>query len=99
MPGGIKVTPEQLHALSGNVHRGSATIAHSLSSLHGQIAPLVGSDWAGAASTQFSTLWERWQRSAKELNSALQGISQLLGSAGTSYADAERHIASSFRST
>ncbi|MDP9239738.1 MAG: WXG100 family type VII secretion target [Actinomycetota bacterium] len=97
MPGGIKVTPEQLHLLSGNVHRGSAEIAGSLASLSGQISPLVGGDWAGSASVQFSTLWERWQRSAKELNSALQGISQLLGSAGTSYAEAERHIASSFR--
>jgi WXG100 family type VII secretion target len=97
MAAGIKVTPEQLHLLSGNVHRGSGEIAGSLSALSGQISPLVGGDWAGAASMQFSTLWERWQRSAKDLNSALQGISQLLGSAGTSYADAERHIASSFR--
>ena len=97
MAGGIKVTPEQLQLLSGNVHRGSSEISGSLSALSGQISPLVGGDWAGAASVQFATLWERWQRSAKELSSALQGIGQLLNSAGTSYADAERHIASSFR--
>src|SRR5436309_3364044 len=97
MAGGIKVTPEQLHLLSGNVQRGSSEIATSLSSLSGQISPLAGGDWAGAASAQFSTLWERWQRSAKDLNSALHGISQLLASAGASYADAERNIASSFR--
>ena len=97
MAGGIKVTPEQLHTLSGNVQRGSGEIDGTLSSLTGQIAPLVGGDWAGAASTQFGALWEKWQRSAKDLNSALQGISQLLGQAGTAYAEAERSIASSFR--
>lgn len=96
MTGGIKVTPEQLHQLSGNVQRGSGDIDGSLSSLSGQIAPLVGGDWAGAASQQFNSLWERWQRSAKDLNSALQGISQLLGNAGTAYAEAERSIAGSF---
>ena len=94
---GIKVTPEQLHQLSGNVQRGSGEIDGTLSSLGGQIAPLVGGDWAGAASQQFVALWERWQRSAKDLNSALQGISQLLANAGTSYAEAERSIASTFR--
>ena len=97
MAGGIKVTPEQLHQLSGNVQRGSGEIDGTLSSLTGQIAPLVGGDWAGMASQQFTALWDRWQRAARELNSALQGISQLLGNAGTSYAEAERGIAGSFR--
>lgn len=97
MAGGIKVTPEQLQQLSGNVARGSGDIDGTLASLSGQIAPLVGGDWAGAASVQFNALWERWQRSAKDLNSALQGISQLLGNAGRAYAEAEHAIAGSFQ--
>ncbi len=97
MAGGIKVTPEQLQQLSGNVQRTAGDIDGSLSSLAGQIGPLVGGDWAGAASMQFNALWERWQRSAKDLNSALQGISQLLGNAGTAYAEAERAIVGSFQ--
>lgn len=94
---GIKVTPEQLHQLSGNVQRGSGEIDGTLSSLSGQIAPLVGGDWAGAASQQFTALWDRWQHAANDLNSALQGISRLLANAGTSYAEAEQAIATSFR--
>ncbi|MDQ6873826.1 MAG: WXG100 family type VII secretion target [Actinomycetota bacterium] len=94
---GIKVTPEQLHQLSGSVQRGSGDIDGALSSLTGQVSPLVGGEWAGAASQQFNALWERWQRAAKELNSALHGISQLLNNAGVAYAEAERSIAGSFR--
>lgn len=97
MAGGIKVTPEQLQTLSGNVQRGSGDIDGTLSSLSGQISPLVAGDWGGAASQQFDALWTKWQRSAKDLNSALQGISHLLGRAGSAYAEAESSIASSFR--
>lgn len=94
---GIKVTPEQLNALSASVARGSGDIEGTLSTLRSQVAPLVGGDWAGAASAQFNALYEQWARSAKDLNDALQGISGLLGRAATSYATAEGEIASSFR--
>lgn len=94
---GIKVTPEQLQQLSGNVARGSSDIDATLGSLRSQIAPLVGGDWAGHASAQFSALWEQWQQNARGLNDALAGISALLGQAGASYAQAEQQIASSFR--
>lgn len=93
----IKVTPAQLHQLSGNVARGSADIDGTLGSLAAQLAPLVAGDWGGQAAGQFHAMWEQWQRSAKQLNESLQGISQLLGHAGTSYAEAERAIASTFR--
>ena len=94
---GIKVTPEQLQTLSGNVTRGSGDIDATLGALRAQIAPLVGGDWAGQASMQFTTLWEQWQSNAKGLNEALLGIAALLGHAGTSYAQAEQQIAASFR--
>jgi WXG100 family type VII secretion target len=94
---GIKVTPEQLHSLSASVSRGSGEIDGTLAGLRGQIAPLVGGDWAGQASAQFNALWEQWQDGARQLNDALSGISGLLGQAGASYAQAESQIASSFR--
>lgn len=93
----IKVTPEQLQQLAGTVSSGSAEIASTLSTLHGQLAPLAGGDWAGAASTQFHALWQQWQQSARGLNEALAGISSLLSQAGSSYAQAEQQIASIFR--
>lgn len=92
---GIRVTPEQLHALSGRVSNGSAAIESELRSLAGSLAPL-GSDWAGVAQQRFQALWAEWQRSAEGLHEALTGIAALLGQAGTHYAEAERAIASTF---
>jgi len=94
---GIKVTPEQLQALSAQVGRGSGEIDSQLRGLSGTVAPLVGGDWGGQASQRFSLLWEEWQSSARGLRHALDGISQLLGQAGTAYASAEQQIAATFR--
>lgn len=94
----IKVTPEQLQDLSGKVAKGSGDIDGTLSGLGGQIAPLVAGDWGGQAAGQFHAMWDNWQKAAKQLNESLNGISRLLGNASTSYADAERNIASSFQS-
>ncbi len=93
---GIKVTPEQLSVLSGQVARGSGEIEGQLRALSGTVAPLAGGDWAGQAQQRFTALWEEWQRSAQGLKHALDGISQLMGQAGTAYAQAETQIASSF---
>ena len=94
---GIKVTPEQLNVLSGQVGRGSGEIEGQLRALSNTVAPLVGGDWAGQAQQRFTALWDEWQRSAQGLKHALDGISQLMGQAGTSYAQAESQIASSFQ--
>jgi WXG100 family type VII secretion target len=92
---GIRVTPEQLTALSARVNGGSATIEGELGSLAAVIAPL-GADWAGIAQQRFLDLWAEWQRSAEGLHEALAGIAQLLAQAGVHYADAEQAIAASF---
>jgi WXG100 family type VII secretion target len=94
---GIRVTPEQLAGLSSRVSNGSSSIEGELRSLAASLAPL-GSDWAGVAQQRFQTLWAEWQKSAEGLHDALTGISQLLGQAGSSYAEAERQIAASFGS-
>jgi WXG100 family type VII secretion target len=94
----IKVTPEQLGQLSGAIGHGSSEIDGILGSLRARLAPLQGGDWAGPAAAQFTAMFEQWQRSARELNAALQGISSLLASAGSSYAQAEQQIAATFRS-
>ena len=94
---GIKVTPEQLQALSAQVARAAGEIEGQLRALSGTVAPLVGGDWGGQASQRFTGLWEQWQSSARGLQQALDGISQLMGQAGTAYASAEQQIAASFR--
>jgi len=93
---GLKVTPQQLQALSSRVSGSAAHIEGELGGLRSSLAPL-GSDWAGAAQVQFSALWEEWQAGAAKVHDALSGISALLGQAGSAYAEAERAIAGSVR--
>ena len=92
---GFRVTPEQLQSLSGRVRGGAGSIDSELRSLAGSLSPL-GNDWAGIAQARFQELWLEWQRSAEGLNTALNGISDLLGHAGTAYAAAEDSVARSF---
>ncbi len=94
---GLKVTPDQLQALGGNVARTSADVRGAHQNLKGQLGPLFGADWSGAAATQFSSLYEQFDQHAKGLSDALDGIGQLLGRAGATYADVEQQIAASFR--
>lgn len=95
MAGGIKVTPEQLGTVSTRVRGGANKVEAILGELTSAVAPL-GSDWAGAAQVRFQSLWDEWQRSAKSLHTALEGISTLTNQASASYAQAESAIASSF---
>jgi WXG100 family type VII secretion target len=92
---GIRVTPEQLAALSARVNSGAGHIEGELTGLAGSLAPL-GSDWAGIAQQRFEVLWAEWQRSARSLHDALSGIAILLGQASAHYQEAEQAIASSF---
>jgi WXG100 family type VII secretion target len=96
MSTGIRVTPEQLDALSGQVVRGSAEIDRQLAALTATLAPL-GSDWAGQAQQQFQHLWAEWHTAATRLKDALDGIGRLMNQAGQAYATAEQEIASTFR--
>jgi WXG100 family type VII secretion target len=97
MPPGLKVTPEQLQALSGNVARTSSEVRGAHQSLKGQLSPLFGADWSGQAAAQFTALYDQFNQSAQGMSEALDGIGQLLGRAGISYAQVEQAIASSFR--
>jgi WXG100 family type VII secretion target len=94
---GLKVTPEQLAALSGAVGRVSGEIRGEHHRLKGQLAPLFGAEWVGIASAQFGGLYERFDQHARGMSDALDGIGILLARAGQTYAEAERQIAASFR--
>jgi WXG100 family type VII secretion target len=93
----LKVTPEQLHTMAGAVSRTATDVSGAHSSLKAQLSPLFGADWSGTASAQFAGLYEAFDRHARGLNEALQGIGVLLQNAGTTYASAEQQIAASFR--
>ncbi len=93
----LKVTPAQLESLGGAVHRTSTEVRGEHQGLKTQLAPLFGADWSGAAAAQFTALYEDFDRHAKGLADALDGIGQLLARAGMSYAQVEQQITASFR--
>lgn len=93
----LKVTPAQLETLGGTTHRVCADVRGAHQQLTAQLGPLFGADWVGAASVQFSDLYENFDRHAKGLCDALDGIGALLVRAGTAYAEVEQQIAASFR--
>ena len=93
----LTVTPVQLETLSGTVVRVSAVMRGQQQSLRGQLAPIFGAEWSGAAATQFQALYEQFDLHARGLVEALDGIGRVLGRAGTAYAEVEQQIAASFR--
>jgi WXG100 family type VII secretion target len=93
----LKVTPEQLTTLSSSVSRVSTEVRSEHQTLRGQLSPLFGAEWSGAAAAQFTALYEQFDQHARGLSDALDGIGLMLGRAGTSYAEIEQQIASSFR--
>lgn len=96
MPG-LKVTPSQLAGLGSSVSRVAADVRAQHQSLTGQLSPLFGADWSGTAATQFTALYEQFERSARGMSDALDGIGQLLARAGAAYAQVEQEITASFR--
>jgi len=94
--GNIRVTPEQLQSISGQLNGGAANIEQINSQLQSQVSPL-GSDWAGVAQARFHELWAEWQRSSQGIQQALHGISGLMNQASVNYSDTEAAVASTFQ--
>lgn len=97
MTAGLKVTPQQLNALGGTCNRTATDVRSQHSALRGQLSPLFGADWSGAAAAQFTGLYEQFNKNALGLTEALDGIGRLLAQAGQSYAAVEQQITASFR--
>jgi WXG100 family type VII secretion target len=93
----LKVTPGQLEALGGTTHRVCVDVRAQHHALKGQLSPLFGADWAGAAAAQFAALYENFDQHARGLCDALDGIGALLVRAGSEYAAVEQQIAATFR--
>jgi WXG100 family type VII secretion target len=91
----LKVTAEELQSVSGQLNGASANITAENARALGLVNGLVGQGWEGSASGQFNVLFNEWKTSADKLIESLNGISQLLGNAGTTYAETEASIARS----
>jgi WXG100 family type VII secretion target len=88
----IRVTSEDLASAASQLSTGSQEIDSQLSAMRSLVQSLVGSDWQGAASSSFESLYQQWNTSAANLRQALEGISKLLANAATAYANTEQQI-------
>lgn len=95
MAGFIRVTPEQLMGVAGQLSAGAGSIEATLGQLAGQVAPL-GSEWAGAGQARFLALWQQWQASSRSLHQALEEISLLMRQASVAYETNDQQVAASF---
>lgn len=94
----IKVTSEDLANASAQLNSGSQEIDAQLATMHSLVQELVASDWQGAASSSFESLYQEWNTSAANLREALNGISRLLSNAASAYASTEQQIQQSMHS-
>jgi WXG100 family type VII secretion target len=94
---GLRVTPDQLSTLGSTVSRVSSEVRAEHQTLRGQLTPLFGAEWTGAAATQFASLYDQFDQHARGMSDALDGIGALLGRAGAAYAEVEQQVAASFR--
>jgi WXG100 family type VII secretion target len=88
----IRVTSEDLASAAAQLSTGSQEIDTQLTGMHNLVQSLVSSDWQGAASSSFESLYQQWNTSAANLRQALDGISKLLANAATAYANTEQQI-------
>jgi WXG100 family type VII secretion target len=88
----IRVTSEDLASAAAQLSTGSQEIDTQLTGMHNLVESLVSSDWQGAASSSFESLYQQWNTSAANLRQALDGISKLLANAATAYANTEQQI-------
>lgn len=91
----LKVTAEELHQVAGQLTATAGNVTAENARALGQVNGLVGQGWEGAASGEFQRLFQQWKTSADQLIESLNGISQLLNSAGTAYSDTEQSVARS----
>lgn len=94
----IKVTSEDLANASAQLSSGSQEIDTQLNTMHNLVQELVSSDWQGAASSSFESLYQEWNVSAANLRQALEGISKLLAQAASAYSSTEQQIQQSMHS-
>lgn len=93
----IKVTSDQLRSVSQDLRSGSEEVSQRLESMRSQVQGLVDADWQGAASDSFRDMYEQWNQGARQVKEALDGISQMLGTAAQTYQDTEEALARQMR--
>lgn len=91
----VKVSTGDVTAKAGAIAREAQEIEARLARLTGQMADLSHT-WTGAASTSFQALFHDWDRTARQVKEALDGIGLSLKGAGQDYDALEHRLAGQF---
>ena len=82
------VDTERIAAAAGDVARISAEIEGQVATMMARLNGLQD-DLTGSASAQFQGVVSQWRGTQQQVRTSLDSIGQVLGAAGTQYADAE----------
>jgi WXG100 family type VII secretion target len=92
----IKVSSENLTAVSGQLSSGASELQGTLAQLR-SLVDSMGGEWEGAGSTAFTELYSEFNTAGIQLNESLVGISSMLSKAANYYAESESNVANAFR--
>ena len=93
----IQVTTEDVHNLAQSCVNTGSAVANELNTLEGRVQTVVQGSWVSQASSSFESYFKEFNDGQKKIEEALQGISQQLHQAATSYEQTEQGIAGGFR--
>lgn len=98
--GGFGTETDTMATAATHVNNVNDQVGAQLRTLESQLAPVAGA-WQGQASMSFQRLMVRFNENAEKLRTALQGISEQIAGASTTYAtedDAQRQSMSNIES-
>ena len=90
-----EVDSAQVAAASAAVRTSTAAIRTEVGAMMRHLAELQ-TVWRGSAATAFGTVMADWAATQARVEESLDGITVALGSAATSYADAEQQVSRLF---
>jgi early secretory antigenic target protein ESAT-6 len=91
----VKVSTGDVTAKATTITREAAEIEARLAQLTAQMNDLAHT-WTGAASASFQGLFADWDKTARQMQQALDGIGRALRGAGQDYDALEQKLASAF---
>ncbi len=85
----LRVTPEQLVSVAGDLRTVVEGTRTGLSTLDNQLSGLLGTGWTGQAGSAFGDVWQKWHHGADELVKGLDTMAGLLEEAAQGYGGAD----------
>ncbi len=92
----MKVSTSDLATKATQVQRQAAEIDERLAQLTAAMGDLAGT-WTGSAAGAFQELYASWDRTARQMREALDGIGRALQGTGQEYESLEARLVSQFR--